>query len=382
MPAKKPRAKTGRADPLKPQVNPNTVRNVCIEFIKALVNLPTLPREQFLPALGTLNDGTLLAMFCVLRLWAVDAWVRLCGVGPIRDWKSKFEQLESQLAKLSETDLLTLSAQSDDGISILFLATAMDALGIVAVEINERLQESPIGESYVQFRDSENRPNLEKILHQVSPPKSYYRIPGEPHEDRRNDILVGFFAFIDKLKKKNTPVGDWENFPHTVLESHRPAPHPQLDKEARNCLNRDIGESLSSELPILSGKLETASLQMRTVLRDKYKQWCPDFTFPATGETVTPRHLDLEKIGSDKMRELGDLLAAESVLHEGAKERAKERKLLQIAKQDSALYFAWMKHQGNKSKIAAELGMSRPTLDSRLKKILKKIRSKTKRLRD
>lgn len=358
------------------QVNLNTVRNSSIALIEALATNAALSDDEIVPSLGKLTDGTLLAMFCVIRFWALDSFARLSGIGSVSDWKKQFEELGSQLPKVSKSDLSALALRTGDGTSLLLLATGFDALRMMAVAVERKLDPLPIGKEYVKFRDTSSEENLETMLQAISPTPLYYHIKGEPPEDREQDIYEGFLKFINRLQK--TPVGNWEDFPYTVLGDHRPAPHPEWDKKAREFLKRDIEDTLKNELPILSGKLEDAPLQTRTVLRDKYKIWCPQITFRTTGEVVTPKNLDLEKIGPDKMQELGHSLNPEIKVGEKEEREAEKRNLLEIAKQDSELYFAWKKHKGNKSKIAGELGVSRPTLDKRLKKI----RSKNKKLRD
>jgi regulatory Fis family protein len=255
----------------------------------------------------------------------------------------------------------------------LLLTIAFDALRMMAIVIERKLDPLPIGKEYVRFRDTKSEENLENILRTISPSPSYRRIKGEPPEDRRSDIQAGFFNFIDKLQKK--PVGNWRAFPRAVLADHRPAPHPEWDQKAREFLSREIENTLKSDLPILSGKLENAPLQMRTVVRDKYLKWCPQIIFPATGEVVTAKNLDLEKITDEKMQELEGQFNPEIQLGDKEERENLARKLRAIAKSDAPLYWALMKTEGNKSKAAAALGISRTALYERLDKVLEKLKT-------
>jgi len=58
-----------------PEVNSNTVINLCAHLVTVLANSATLSEDQedqVFSALGTLKAGTLLAMFCAIRFWALD----------------------------------------------------------------------------------------------------------------------------------------------------------------------------------------------------------------------------------------------------------------------------------------------------------------------
>lgn len=355
------------------QVNPDTVRNSCAALIEELATNAKLSDDQIIPSLGKLKHGILLAMFCVIRFWALDSFARLTGIGSVSDWEKKFEELRLQLPRASQSDLSDLASQTGDGASLLLLATAFDALRMMAVVIERNLDPLPIGKEYVKFRDTGSEESLEKILQAISPMQSYYHIKHDPPEDRNQDIYAGFFEFIAKLQK--TPVGKWEDFPHTVLGDHRPAPHPEWDKKARVFLKHDIEDALRKDLPILSGKLENAPLQMRTVVRDKYLRWCPQVTFRATGEVVTPKNLDLEEIRPEEIQKLGDQFSPEIKLGDKEEREDLERKLRAIAKADPSLYWALMKADGNKSKAATELGISRTALYERLDKVLEKLKT-------
>src|SRR4030095_13704744 len=114
MPAKKPR----------PEVNPNTVRNLCAHLVKVLVN-NAAPDDQVLSALEKLKPGTLLAMFCVIRFWALDAFARLSGIGSVSNWDKKFEDLGLHLPTVSRSDLLDLGSRTQDGTSLALLTIAL-----------------------------------------------------------------------------------------------------------------------------------------------------------------------------------------------------------------------------------------------------------------
>lgn len=148
---------------------------------------------------------------------------------------------------------------------------------------------------------------------------------------------------------------------------------------AREFLKRDIEDTLKNELPILSGKLEDAPLQTRTVLRDKYKIWCPQITFRTTGEVVTAKNLDLEKIRPDKLQELGNPLNPEILLDKKQSKEKEDKFFDGLKKSDPTLYWTLMKNRTetrvNKSKAAKDLKISRQALDKRLKKIRKKSQS-------
>jgi hypothetical protein len=353
------------------QVNPNTVRNSCIALIEALATNANLKDDQVIPSLGKLKAGTILAMFCVIRFWALDSFVRLSGIGSVSNWDKQFEELGLQLPKVSKPDLSNLALQTGDGVSSLFLATAFDALRMIAIAIEKKLEQRPIGKKYVRFRDTVSEQSLDEVLKAISPSPSYYHIKNEPSEDRRSDIFTAFLDFIDKQKK--APIENWADFPHTVLADHRVAPHPEWDNRAQAFLSREVEDTLRNDLPILGGKVENAPLRVRTALRDKYSSRFPQISFKTTGETVTPRNLDLEAITPDKLHELGGQLNPE-ILFDARQSKTKKVELVdRIKKSDPQLYWALMKNRTanrvNKTKAAKDIGITRQALDKRIKKI-------------
>jgi Bacterial regulatory protein, Fis family len=340
-----------------------------------LANDPAFPEDQFQALVARLEAGTILVMFCVIRFWALDSFARLSGIASLSDWKKQFEEMDMQLTKVTHSDLSRLATQTEDGTSLLFLATALDALRMMAIAIETRLEPLSIGKEYVCFRETESEESLEKLLKDISPSNSYYHIKGERPEERRSDIQVGFLEFIDKQKR--TPVGNWKDIPHTVLADHRPAPHPEWDHKAREFLTREIEDALKSDLPILDGRVENATLQVRTALRDKYKSLSPQITFKTTGETVKPRNLDLEKITPEKQHELGGPLNPE-ILFNARQTRTKQVALTDhIKKSDPRLFWALMKNRTkngvNKTKAARDLGISRQALGERIEKLVTKV---------
>ena len=354
-----------------PEVNPNTVSKLCAHLVTVLANNSALSEDQVFSALGKLKAGTLLAMFCVIRFWALDTFARLSGIGSVSEWGKKFE-VNLHLPKVSQSDLLDLASRTQDETSLLLLTIAFDALRMMAIVIERKLDSLPVGKKYVRFRDAESEENLENILQTISPRPSYYRIRGERLEERRSDIRAEFLEFINKPKR--TPVGNWKDIPHAALADHRPAPHPEWDQQAREFLSREIEEALKSDLPILDGRVENVSLQVKTALRDKYKSLFPQITFKTTGETVKPRNFDLEKITPEKLHEIGGHLNPE-ILFNAEQSKTKQAALIDsIKKFDPQLFWALMKNRTknrvNKTKAARDLEISRPALDERIEQLV------------
>ncbi|MCH8054651.1 MAG: hypothetical protein IH857_00660 [Deltaproteobacteria bacterium] len=356
------------------QVNPVTVRDSCIALFKSLVENPALRSD---PSLNQLDDGTILTMFCVIRFWGMDSLARLSGIGAVSDWEEKFEELRVQLGRMTKDTLLDLASRTGDGTSLLLLSTARDALRMMTIVIEERLRRWKIGPEYVAYRDIKSKERLDKILQEISPKSSYYYIPGDEPEDRMHYIHVGFLEFIEKLKE--TPLADWDHFPHTVLGDHRPAPHPEWDEKAAEYLKRDIESTLKEDLPILSGELDNAPLQMRTVIRDIYSGRYYGID-PRT--TPTPKEIETDKISPSEMKELGTELDPEILLTLKQSRDRQGRMLHLMATKDPILFWASMKHQTehhiNKTKVAEELDVSRPTLNERYEKITSEIKKLVK----
>jgi len=297
-------------------VHPEVVRNSCIALIGTLARDASLSDDQITPALETLSAETLLPMFITTHLWAADCLARLTGIEPTVGLKENLQRFVSALP-VGAAVLEALALKGDEA-ALLFLATAQDALRMMDTAIKKRLGTLPIGRQYVDFRKTSSEESLEWILKKISPKPSYYYIGVDTSDDRKMDIRDGFFAFVDRLKEM--PIGGWEDFPHTVLGEHRPAPHPEWDSAAKEYFIDEIESALWNDLPVLNGKLEKAPLAMRDVVRGRYEEWYGIYRQMREGKTekIKPHRLDLDlrSLGNEEDKESAQPEVTPLVLYE------------------------------------------------------------------
>lgn len=121
---------------------------------------------------------------------------------------------------------------------------------------------------------------------------------------------------------------------------------------------KSVGHVLAHYLPRLKGKPDQAVSQAK---KNNWKKW---EALKRTGEEITlteAKKLPREDQDPEALLEMKQA-------------RTRQGRLLRsLAKEDSQLYFALKKHNGNKAKAAKELGISRPTLYKRLQDAKKKI---------
>ena len=276
------------------------------------------------------------------------------------------------MEKLEADSFVRLYLQAEDETLVLTLISALLGLHQIRTEIDRRIGSKKIGAKYLLFLQRQEPGTLQALIDAVKPVLSYYSLKDDTPKDREQEVCLAIEKFIERLSRSvRTNLEDWSHIPASTVEGSKSLKAPTWEKVAPFFLQASIKQGIQKYHPILSGKVENAPLQVRTHFRDRYAGQAQKIAFPTTGEEVEPKEVPLEG-------EVKDELDPEALL---ADKQARERqgRMIQLClKEDSALYWALVKHDGNKIKAAKELRISRPTLYERLDRIGKHIKNQIK----